>query len=120
MTKEWFPGALCRGLPAELFCGTFEESLTKNIPGDPAQISIHPSYALEIEHRETVAKVICNGCDCQQACLDYATREGLRGAIYGGLNDQERDELQRSRRQHPSAQSPSAVGAQIIRLDVRS
>lgn len=43
------------------------------------------------------AKQLCGGCEGRQACLEYALANDERFGVWGGLSEQERLQLQRSR-----------------------
>lgn len=49
------------------------------------------------QERERVAKSICAGCRVIEQCLDEAIANGESGAVWGGLNDEERRKLKKSR-----------------------
>lgn len=48
--------------------------------------------------REALARRICIGCRVLEQCLDQAINNNESGAVWGGLNDDERRELKKSRR----------------------
>lgn len=43
------------------------------------------------------AKAICNACDVQGECLDFALRESEKFGIWGGLSERERRRIRRDR-----------------------
>ncbi|OAR23102.1 transcriptional regulator [Streptomyces sp. ERV7] len=43
------------------------------------------------------AKQLCGSCEGRQACLEYALANDERFGVWGGLSEQERLQLQRSR-----------------------
>lgn len=47
--------------------------------------------------REAAAKEICQSCLVLKTCLEYAIAGDERGAIWGGLNDEERRQLKADR-----------------------
>ncbi len=48
--------------------------------------------------REALAKEICRNCPIIRECLDRAIEGDERGAIWGGLNDEERRTVKKSRK----------------------
>jgi len=47
--------------------------------------------------REAIARDICRTCPVIKTCLEQAITNDERGAIWGGLNDEERRQLKNSR-----------------------
>lgn len=47
--------------------------------------------------REAIARDICRTCPVIKICLDQAIAHDERGAIWGGMNDEERRQLKSSR-----------------------
>lgn len=45
--------------------------------------------------RERAAKAVCDGCPVEVDCLDVAIANREAGAVWGGLNDQERARVAR-------------------------
>lgn len=48
--------------------------------------------------REQLAKRICAGCRVLEQCLEQAITNNESGAVWGGLNDDERKKLKKNRR----------------------
>lgn len=42
------------------------------------------------------AKKVCGGCDVRDYCLEEAIENNVRGGLWGGLSESERDKLKRS------------------------
>lgn len=42
------------------------------------------------------AKRVCGRCDVRAKCLDYALTEDIRGGVWGGLSEGERQRLRRA------------------------
>lgn len=53
--------------------------------------------------KATEAKRICRSCPVQPECLAFAFRTNQRGGIWGGLNEKERNQIRRGRRELVSA-----------------
>ena len=70
---EWQDGAACRGANADLF---FPErgASTKT------------------------AKAICQTCNVQLACLDFAIEHRMKFGVWGGMSDKQRRQVARERR----------------------
>ena len=73
----WRDHALCRDTDPELFfpVGTTGQALVSQ------------------EH----AKLVCQECTVQQACLDYALDTNQDSGIWGGLTEEERRSIRRKR-----------------------
>lgn len=41
------------------------------------------------------AKEICNGCEVQETCLQYALETGQDSGVWGGMTEQERRDMKR-------------------------
>lgn len=76
---SWQDRAACRGIDADLFFGSDNES--------PQQRKA----------REAKAKTICASCPVRAQCLDDALRNSIRYGIWGGLNGEERARERRRR-----------------------
>ncbi|TMZ67661.1 WhiB family transcriptional regulator [Klebsiella pneumoniae] len=82
---EWQDDAACRGMDLVLFFGPEGELQPKR------------------EAREAKAKAICGGCLVRAQCLDYAITQPEKYGTWGGLNEEERVAVRRSRRQGAAA-----------------
>jgi WhiB family redox-sensing transcriptional regulator len=61
------------------------------------------------------AKRVCARCLVQAECLTFAQRTGQVHGIWGGLTEEERIRVRRSRRREPAAaRSSAAAGLQAI------
>jgi WhiB family redox-sensing transcriptional regulator len=77
---SWWEYALCRAWDADLFC----------VPD-----GVSPSRK---RAQETKAKGICQTCPVRERCLDEAMARGEQYGVWGGLDAEERRELERRRR----------------------
>jgi WhiB family redox-sensing transcriptional regulator len=68
---RWMSSALCAQVDTELFFPDIDES-----------------------NRE--AKLICQRCDVQEACLAYAVNAKIPFGVWGGKSDRERRNLRRA------------------------
>ena len=76
------------------------------VPGGPHPCAGRSGVFLESDtedrgqraDRERAAHDICQGCDARATCLGHAIARRERGAVWGGLNDAERDEIARQLR----------------------
>lgn len=75
----WWEYALCRAWDADLFC----------VPD-----GVSPSRR---RAQETKAKRICHTCPVRERCLDEAMSRGEQYGVWGGLDAEERRELERRR-----------------------
>jgi hypothetical protein len=92
MTSDWRTRAACRDEDPELFF--------------PAA-NTGPAWAAQV----TAAKAICRGCPVVEQCRAFAV-EGLRYGVAGGMTEQERSALRRSRF------GPGRRGQRARRLDL--
>lgn len=60
------------------------------------------------------AKRVCARCLVQAECLTFAQRTGQVHGIWGGLTEEERIRVRRSRRREPAARYRAAAGLQAI------
>mgnify|MGYP001811758033 CR=1 FL=1 len=74
---NWRNTALCRDTDPELFFPV----------GTTGQALVAQDYA----------KRVCDECDVQQACLDYALDTNQDSGIWGGLTEEERRVIRRRR-----------------------
>jgi WhiB family transcriptional regulator, redox-sensing transcriptional regulator len=77
--QNWLEQAACRGEDGALF-----------YPPNSGE------SRAERQMRENMAKSICQTCQVKPACLSHAVTNDERYGIWGGLNDLERRDLQRS------------------------
>lgn len=49
------------------------------------------------------AKRVCARCEVRAECLDYALTEDIRGGVWGGLSEGERDRLRRAANREAAA-----------------
>lgn len=76
---EWWGQAACRDRNAELFFHSDHER--------------GPSRAM----RTAKAKAVCASCPVRTLCLDYALAQPEPYGIWGGMDEQEREQLLRER-----------------------
>jgi len=53
------------------------------------------------ENRLAAAKRVCRQCPVREQCLQYAVESGERHGIWGGLAEDERVQMRRTRRSRP-------------------
>lgn len=82
---DWAQHAACAGESLELFFGPDGER------------------AAEREAREEKAKEICQACPVRSACADYALDRPEKYGLYGGLTEDERAPIRRSRMRRAAA-----------------
>ncbi len=64
-----------------------------------ACLSSHPDLFFPKRGESTLeAKAICNDCEVQEECLEFALETRERFGIWGGKSEQERRRLRRQRR----------------------